>query len=492
MRNRFSSIGMRQNRHPGETRSTGRPKPTINSIGTRLFLGYLTMAFVTVAVLWLIQAGLMRDTYLNERIDQLSAAVASADLTESADYAILGESLQAALVVLNADGTILFRSPRLPMMGMMMRSIESVMADLAGDQVQVVEPVSGSGRFALVGRQLEDGSFLIAVFSLSDVDQAAMILRRQLVTVTVVLLAVAILLAIVLSVRLSRPIQAVTAAARELAAGHLEIQLPVRSQDEIGQLTTALNDLGQQLRQNDRLQKELIANVSHELRSPLAVIRGYAETVRDVTWPDEKKRTAQLSMIAAESARLTAVVQDILDYSRLEAGVEKIVLSSFDICPVCEQLVGRYSQKASSLGLDLRLRCQSQLVRFDRGRIDQVLNNLLDNAINHAYAGSVVEISVQPEERMAAAGTRQGSLALSEKKMVRISVHNAGPTIPPEELPRIWDRYHQAGKQGSDRLKGTGLGLSIVRSICEQHGVPYGVSSSLDQTIFWISVEQTL
>ena len=93
---------------------------------------------------------------------------------------------------------------------------------------------------------------------------------------------------------------------------------------------------------------------------------------------------------------------------------------------------------------------------------------------------------------MAAAGTRQGSLALSEKKMVRISVHNAGPTIPPEELPRIWDRYHQAGKQGSDRLKGTGLGLSIVRSICEQHGVPYGVSSSLDQTIFWISVEQTL
>ena len=185
MRNRFSSIGMRQNRHPGEIRSTGRPKPTINRIGTRLFLGYLTMAFVTVAVLWLIQAGLMRDTYLNERIDQLSAAVASADLTESADYAILGESLQAALVVLNADGTILFRSPRLPMMGMMMRSIESVMADLAGDQVQVVEPVSGSGRFALVGRQLEDGSFLIAVFSLSDVDQAAMILRRQLVTVTV-------------------------------------------------------------------------------------------------------------------------------------------------------------------------------------------------------------------------------------------------------------------------------------------------------------------
>jgi signal transduction histidine kinase len=370
-----------------------------------------------------------------------------------------------------------------------MRSIESVMTNLASNQVQVVEPVSGSGRFALVGRQLDDGSFLIAVFSLSDVDQAALILRRQLVAVTIVLLAVAILLAILLSMRLSRPIQAVTAAARELAAGHLDIQLPVGSQDEIGQLTTALNDLSQQLRQNDRLQKELIANVSHELRSPLAVIRGYAEMVRDVTWPDEKKRTDQLTMIAAESARLTAVVQDILDYSRLEAGVEKIVLSRFNICPVCEQLIGRYLQKATSLGLELQLDCQSLPIQFDRARLDQVLNNLLDNAINHAYSGSTVRISVQPVQERQPSVSNSDQTTPAGRPMARIAVHNSGPTIPPDELPRIWDRYHQAGRQGSDRLKGTGLGLSIVRSICEQHRVPYGVTSSQDQTTFWFSAE---
>ena len=157
-------------------------------------------------------------------------------------------------------------------------------------------------------------------FPLADVDGAAQVLRSQLWLITVLLFLFSIILAVVLSRMFARPIKAVTHAARELASGQLDVVLPVKSRDEIGELTVALNELSVQLQNTENLRKELIANVSHELRAPLAVIQGYAETVRDVTWPNEEKRSQQLTIVSEEASRLSRVVKDILDYSKLQAG----------------------------------------------------------------------------------------------------------------------------------------------------------------------------
>ncbi|MDD2445188.1 MAG: HAMP domain-containing sensor histidine kinase [Candidatus Nanoarchaeia archaeon] len=438
----------------------------MRSIGQKLFLGFIAMAVLTIGVLWLIQAGVMRDSYVRGRIDSVDQAIQQVveDRGADRDYDALSEQLNASLVVIGKQGDVQYRSQGLPMMGMMLRAIQSMVPGQTTGEVQFVQSMAGAGRYAVLGHDMPDGRYLFAVFSLADVDEAAAILRRQLWIVTVILFVSASLLAVFLSRRLSQPIQAVTAAAHELARGNLAVALPVTSRDEVGRLTTALNELSRELQKTDQLRKELIANVSHELRAPLAVIKGYAETVRDVTWPQEDKRRSQLTLIADEADRLTAVVRDILDYSRLQAGVQKIQSKDIAIKPVLEQVLTRYEQQARLAGLSFALSADDVRIRFDEARLIQVLHNLVSNAINHGQPGTVITVS-----------------AAHQAMRCRISIRNTGATIPPEELGRIWERFHQAGS----RPLGTGLGLAIVKSILEQHQANFGVQSENGITEFW-------
>jgi signal transduction histidine kinase len=439
----------------------------MRSIGLKLFLGFIAMAALTVGILWFVQAGVMRDSYLKERLQSVSDAIGQAARENSIDYDALGEQLNANLVVISRKGDILYRSQGLPMMGMMIRSIQSMVPEKTNGQAQFVQGQAGSGRYAVLGRAMPGDRYLFAVFSLADVDEAARILRHQLWIVTVLLLFLAVILAVYLSRRLSRPIRAVTAAAHELAKGNLAISLPVTSRDEIGRLTSALNELSVELQKTDQLRKELIANVSHELRAPLAVIRGYAETVRDVTWPDNTKRQEQLTLISEEATRLTGVVRDILDYSRLQAGVEKIRQTAFPLRPLLEQVMGRYEQAAQMAGLHLLLQSPDITVVFDEARLVQVLHNLVNNAIDHAAPDTDITL-----------------IAQEQQGRCRIIVRNEGETIAPDELGRIWERFHRADHAGNRPL-GSGLGLAIVRSILEQHRVSFGVSSDQGVTDFW-------
>jgi len=437
-------------------------------IGMKLFLGFISMTILTIGVLWIIQAGFMNNIYLTSRIDSVNRDLAEAALSQEIDYDILSEKLNASLIVLDDQGNLTYRSQGLPMMMMTVRTAQSMITDETGGTLHYISPASGASRYAVMGQKVKSGGYLFAVFSLADLDGASQILQRQLWIVTIVLIVLSVLLAVFLSGRMSRPIRAVTKAARDMAAGQLDIRLPVKSRDEIGQLTEALNDLGAELGRTENLRQELIANVSHELRSPLTVIQGYAETVRDVTWPNEAKRTEQLNIIVEESSRLTRVVKDILDYSRLQAGVEPLSLKSFPVCPVFTLLQKQYAMEASRHNVTVQMSCPEQNIVFDRDRFDQVMHNLLNNAINHARPDSVIEIT---------AAVQNGSS--------RIEVKNQGPSIPPEALSRIWDRYYRADQIDTGRPLGTGLGLAIVKTIFEKHGIHYGVISENDQTIFW-------
>ncbi|NCC77849.1 MAG: HAMP domain-containing histidine kinase, partial [Clostridia bacterium] len=386
--------------------------------------------------------------------------------------AALSEKTGATILVLDASGNLANTSTRMPMMGMALRHVQTMfqMGDFSASEI-----ISGSDstlRYALVGQSLPGGGAVFALFSLSAVDTAARVLRSQLLLFTLVLALAATVLALILSRTLSRPILAATAAARKLAAGQYQTHLSVKGQDEIADLSTALNELGQQLQVTETLRRELIANVSHELRSPLTVIQGYAETVRDVTWPDEKKRSEQLTLIADEAARLTHVVGDILEYSKLQAGVRPPSSQVFAAAPVLTSVQLRFELEAAARGLKLDLACTAGDIRFDSAQFEQVLTNLVANAINYADPHSVIRIQVQPS----------GAVA-------RIEISNQGETIPTDELTKIWDRYHRSGQIRDDRRLGTGLGLAIVRSILEQHGVPYGVTSQDRQIRFWFETQ---
>lgn len=444
---------------------------------TKLFISFLLMALLTVGLLWLIQAGLMRDMYLNRRIDAVHAAIdqavdqVSREGITSLDTAAISEAINASVIWLDDAGSIKSTAARIPMMGQALRH----MRDMADSQTfgvcEIFTSSDPSKRYALIGQPLEGSGTLFALFSLDDVDAAASILRSQLSLITFVLLAISTLIALILSQLLSRPILAATRAARQLAAGRIDTHLKVKGQDEIADLTRALNELGDQLQVTENLRRELIANVSHELRSPLTVISGYAETVRDVTWPDAAKRQDQLTMIADEAHRLTQVVNDILDYSKLKAEVKPPEIVSFSIQQALETACRRFELTAASRRVSLNLSAPDLPARFDPKRLDQVVINLLGNAINHADPDTQIHIRCEPSARKA------GSL--------RISISNQGQTIAPEDLPKIWERFYRAGQVQDELRLGSGLGLAIVRSILEQHGVPFGVMSENHETTFW-------
>jgi len=186
----------------------------------------------------------------------------------------------------------------------------------------------------------------------------------------------------------------------------------------------------------------------------------------------EEKRTAQLSMISEEASRLSKVVTDILDYSKLQAGIEKLNISSFPVKSTLEQLMQRYELAAADRDLRIDVQAVEHDVRFDKIKFDQVMDNLLNNAISHADKGTSVRIFVTPGE-----------------KASRIAVQNQGSTIPPDEIERIWDRYYRAQTIEENRRLGTGLGLSIVKSILQKHGVAFGVYSENGQTAFWFDTQ---
>lgn len=440
----------------------------MKKIGSKLFLSFLGMTILTIALLWLVQAVIMKDTYLNRRISAVDKAVKVAAQTGNANYDALKDELNINLIQLNQDGSVRSITQGLPMMGMVVRAVQLMVPDQMDGTAKLIEASGGSGRVALLGHAVTGGGYVIAVFSLADVDAASRILREQLWLITILLLISSIVLAVVLTRMFARPIRAVTGAARELAAGNLEVTLPIPSHDEIGELTVALNDLSVQLHQTDNLRKELIANVSHELRAPLSVIQGYAETVRDVTWPIEEKRTQQLNMISREASRLSKVVTDILDFSKLQAGVEKLAVSQFAACPALEQAQKRYELVASKRQVKIDLHCPAHEISFDRDKLDQVMDNLLNNAIGYAEPESTILISVIPGHGIS-----------------RISVRNNGLTIPPDERTQIWDRYYRAQSEEVSRRLGTGLGLSIVKSILQKHQVAFGVDSDHGVTTFW-------
>ena len=223
----------------------------------------------------------------------------------------------------------------------------------------------------------------------------------------------------------------------------------------------------------DVLRKEVIANVSPELRSPLSVISGYAELVRDIHWKDEAARNEDLDLIIEESNRMSEMVNDILDYSQLQSGYIRLRPESFDFTGLAESETSHCAAAAATYGIQVRFEApkESVFIYADPLKLSQVLRNLLYNAINHTPEGDTITVSLESK----------GS------HTVRLSVTNPGTPISEEDKKIIWERYQRSQHQSGRRM-GTGIGLSIVSTILNAHGMKYGVDSDEKETVFWFEV----
>ena len=327
----------------------------------------------------------------------------------------------------------------------------------------------GSTRQMLVGQLSADGKYGIIVSTgMAQIATAAEVLRSILWPVALILLVLDLLFAMLFSRWFTRPVQQLSSGAKEIAAGNYDIQLPVVHHDEIGQLAEDFNHMAAEVKRSAQLEKDILANVSHDLRTPRTLIKGYAETVRDLTGTDAEKRTEQCNIIVDETDRLSALVNSVMELSKVQSGAEKPNLIDFDMGELCFEVAGRYDALCDQNHWHLELQAdEAAPVRADPAMMERVLHNLLGNAFHHIGADGQVMLRVLPQ----ADGCR-------------VEIEDHGPGIPPEDLPYIFDRYYRA-RQDSGKV-GTGLGLSITKAILQQHGFAFGVNSAVGQgSTFW-------
>lgn len=298
-------------------------------------------------------------------------------------------------------------------------------------------------------------------------------LLLQLRIMIVILLVISVTMTVIFSKMLSKPLENINNSAKELAEGNYDVHFNGGGYREVEQLSETLNYATTELRQVDQMRMDLIANVSHDLRTPLTLIIGYGEAMIDI--PGENT-PENIQIIIDEATRLKSLVNDLIDLSKIEAGTMKVEASVFCITDSIKEMFGRYNKLKEQDGFSFTLEHdQDVYVYADQLKISQVIYNLVNNAVN--YAGESKEITVRQ---------------ICYDDRVRIEVIDNGPGIPQDKLKNIWDRYYKVDKSHRSAKIGTGLGLSIVKTVLKLHKAQYGVFSKVGKgTVFWFELYRT-
>lgn len=293
---------------------------------------------------------------------------------------------------------------------------------------------------------------------ITPVESTVSTLQMQLFIVTGIMVLLASMLAVIISKRIANPIVQINQSAKALARGNYETEFHGKGYLEIEELSDTLNTAATELSKVERLRRELIANISHDLRTPLAFIYSYAEMMHD--FPHEVT-PEQSKIIMDETKRLTSLVNDMLDISLLEAGAAKLNKTNYNLTESLRKTINRMNELVKNEGYQLYFEYNEDIyVCADEVKITQVFYNLLLNAITHSGDDKTVIVRQSVRENS-----------------VRIEVIDHGEGIDQSDLPYIWERYYKVDKKHKRPIMGTGLGLSIVKKIIEMHGGKYGVES---------------
>lgn len=284
-------------------------------------------------------------------------------------------------------------------------------------------------------------------------------LASQMRYIALFMIVAVAILTLLMYRHIAKPIIGITTNAKQLPQGEYTVDPKTNRYKEAADLNNTLVQAANDIQKADKAKRDLISNVSHDLRTPLTMIGGYGEMMIDLP---EEKTDENIQVIVDETKRLNALVNDLLDMSRLQDG--RIVLHKevFDISALLKTQLQKYDvyrmQEGYTIGSEL---LDTIYVNADKIRIEQVINNFLNNAVN--YGGEAKHIIVRENKK---------------ENTVRIEVQDFGEGIDPEDLDNIWDRYYKVDKEHVRVANGSGIGLNIVKQLLELHGVPYGVKSS--------------
>lgn len=326
----------------------------------------------------------------------------------------------------------------------------------------------------LVGTKDDPKGYMFLNTSLMPVDSTVSILQEQLVYITIALLSLGLVISFFMARNIAKPIVKITKSAERLGHGEYNVKFDGSGYNESVKLASTLNYASSEISKVDNLRKDLMANISHDLRTPLTMVKAYAEMIRDLSGDNPEKRNQHIEIIIEESDRLAALVSDILDLSKIESGNQKLNLTTFNIKPEILSILERYNLLSEQQGYCFEyIEDEDVPVVGDVIKIEQVMYNFINNAVN--YCGENKHVTIKQ---------------INKEKYVRIEITDTGKGIEPELLPLIFDRYYR-GEKTQREVIGTGLGLSIIKVILKQHNYPFGVQSKLGEgSTFWFEIRR--
>ncbi len=468
--------------------SNQNPRPR-KKIGIRwgIFAGFAVFTVIIIALLWIFQISLL---------DSFYRSIKTQEIRSTAD-SIISQMQEKRMTLIQMESTLtqaaddtqmsILLSDNTGQWAILQKSSPTTFLERLTwiDRAQIymeTESVGGSYLFSTnngegqpenmvyVVNFTEKGGekrMLILNTGITPVDSTVETLKIQLWYLTIVMILLALVLALIIARRISAPIRQINESAKTLATGDYAIEVQDKGFREIAELGATLRYAASELSKVEQLRRDLIANVSHDLRTPLTMIAGYSEVMRDI--PGENT-PENVQIIIDETHRLTTLVNDMLDLSKFQSGAIPVERSVFNLTESIREIMARYDKMADFTFL---FEAEEDVyVNADELKISQVVYNLVNNAVNYTGADKTIRV----RQRV-------------KSDTVRVEVIDSGEGIEPDKLRDIWERYYKIDKSHKRAQVGSGLGLSIVKSILELHGGLYGVQSEVGKgSIFWFEL----
>ena len=320
------------------------------------------------------------------------------------------------------------------------------------------------------GKQIQKNTYLFANASLQPMDKSISLLKSQFIYVAITVLLLSFIISYYFSKRIADPILKINTAAKKLGSKSNEAKFVCNTEVyELKELANTLNEAAKELSKTDELRREFLANVSHDLKTPLTMIEAYAASARDLNYNNKKKRERDLNIIIDEAERLNMLVNDILLLSKMENRNTKLNIEQIDIKNFISTILERFAIYKNDGYIFEFKEDDTYIIEADKQGLERVIYNLVNNAINYTGDDKKVKISYE-----------------RDKNYLRINIIDTGKGIEEKDKKLVWNKYFRINKRHRRETRGTGLGLSIVREILDEHNFEYGIDSKINKgSCFW-------